>query len=184
MQESNTNDHNTYSHPDSSIKCNWSRGLDESLGEEFGCNTAMRVEDKSCSGVSDNPSAEEMARGSIYENPVSGESSRNVSEQSPCSEESVTDSLASEEMRHFISKENSCNVPAQRKTDSSSRHLPSKSAISSDLIKLLSPYPKELERIQRNALWAEEEWRKSVGWPKFNNDTPDCAIIDREKSDS
>jgi hypothetical protein len=88
----------------------------------------------------------------------------------------MTDSLISEEMRHFISKENSCSDPVQRNTDSSSRHLASKSAISSDLIKLLAPYPEELVRIERAALFAENEWRKSVGWPPFGS-VENCATI-------
>jgi hypothetical protein len=133
----------------------------------LGCNNAPIIEDESCSGVNDKPSAADIDRGSSYENTVSGESNRNVREQSPCSEETVIDSLVSEKTRHFISKENSSNDPVQRKTVFSSNHLAAKSAVSPELINLMAPYPEELERIKYFSLWAEEEWRKSVGWPKF-----------------
>jgi hypothetical protein len=137
---------------------------------DLGCNSAMSVEDCSCSGVNDSPSAEEIERGSAYENSVSGESSLKVSVQSPCSEVSTTESLVSEDTRHFISNANSSNDPVQPSTVSSSSHLANKSAISSDLIKLLSPDPERLANIQRTALWAENEWRKSVGWPLLSSD--------------
>ena len=159
-------------HPVNSISRNESRGLDESIGVDFGCNNAQSIEDESCSGVSDNPSAEEIERGSAYEKTVSGESSRYVSEQSLCSEETEKDSFEREEMRQSISKENSSNDPVQRNTVSSSNHLASRSAISPELIALMAPYPEELERIKYVSLWAEEEWRKSVGWPEFIGDQP------------
>lgn len=161
MQIQNSDDRDNHSQPVSSISCNVSRGLDESLGDDSGCNNATSVEDKSCSGVSGKPIAAEIERGSAYEKTVSGESSRKVSEQSPCSEESVTDSLESEETRHFITKENSSSDALQRSVDSSPYHLAIKSSISPDLIKLLAPYPKELLHAQLAAWWAQEEWRKS-----------------------
>ena len=147
------------------MSCSLSRGLDESLGEDDGCNNAVIVEDWFCSGVNDNPKAEDMERGSSYKKTVSGESRRKVSEQSPCSEESVKESLVTDETRHFMAKENSSKVPVQPSVDFSSIHLPSKSAISSDLIELLFPSPVWLERVQQTAFRAEEDWRKSQGWP-------------------
>ena len=169
--ESSSNASNSVDHsqPVSSMICNLSRGLEESFGKNSGCNNSPIIEERSCSGDNDSPITEEISRGSEYQTCISGNPSPTVNEQSRCSETSVNDSLVSEETRHFISKENSSNDPVQRSTDSSSNHFASKSAISPDLIKLLSLYPKELERIQSHALWAENEWRKSAKWPLFGD---------------
>jgi len=154
-----------HSQPASSINCTVSRGLDGSNGEDSGCSKATTVDDNSCSEVSDKPIAPEIERGSTYEKTVLGESSRNVSEQSPCFDVTVKDPADSEETRHFISKENSSSDALQRSVDPSPYHLEIKSSISPDLIKLLAPYPAELAWTQIVAWWAENEWRKSVGWP-------------------
>ena len=126
-------------HSTISISTNLSRGLEESTGNEPGCNKITTIEDSSCSGVNGTLNAPENSRGSLYANTVSDNPREKVSEQSPCLEDSVNDSLLNEETRQFMSNENSSSEPLQESEECSSNHLANKSAISSALMEMVAP---------------------------------------------
>ena len=129
-----------------------------SLGNESGCNSTTSVEAESCSGVSDT-SAKEITRGSAYKNTASGESSLKVSEESPDSEESVNDSLPSEETRHLNLNVILSSDAVQSNHVSSSSHLPKMSVVSTvcQADDVWCSRPKTLELILLASRWAEEE---------------------------